>query len=125
MLSINWSELERKSILDRDHKWGYQIRMLNEPEYCAKVMVLENTTPGSLHRHQIKKESFVCLNGCATVDVELNGTFESFVLYPGDTVTVPRNARHRMQAIRVAILLEVSTHDDDDDIVRDGDPHGR
>lgn len=98
---------------DDAHQWGYQLRCLNTSLYAAKFLVLTNSLPGSLHTHKNEKaESFICLAGCVWVDLP-----DSYgvVLYPGDTVNIPFNTRHRTEALQCpAVLLEISTHDDDE-----------
>ena len=46
-----------KVIVDEDHDWGYQLRFVNNDEYCGKFLVLDNQTPGSFHYHIKKKET--------------------------------------------------------------------
>lgn len=104
-------------IVDDAHDWGYQLRFVNEAEYCGKMLVLTNGTSGSLHYHEKKKESFVVLHGVVWVGWK-DGT--GIMLYRGDSVTIPRRRAHRMarQCSDPSIILEVSTHDDDNDTYR-------
>lgn len=108
--------------LDADHDWGYQVRMVNEPEYCAKLLVLENDTPGSLHYHEKKKETFIILMG--EVAVSTPHYFPerglSTIFYKtGAIITLEPGTKHEMKNTggSVAVILEVSTHDDDEDYV--------
>lgn len=116
--------------VDSDHKWGYQIRMVNEEGveegdkgYCGKLLVLENRERGGFHYHKQKKETFIILQGevylCivaedGTVPMEKNS-----VLVAGQQITIPPLERHFMQnwLDTPAIILEVSTHDDDEDTI--------
>lgn len=115
-----------KVIVDEDHDWGYQLRFVNEAEYCGKFLVLEGREAwGSLHYHKIKKETFVVLYGAVYLDVaELDGhgwsTVYNGILVVGDMITIMPNARHKMQNSfdDNTVILEVSTHDDDDDTYR-------
>jgi len=121
--------------LDDDHEWGYQVRMVNEDVYCkcgtlagycAKLLVLENDTPGSYHYHKIKDETFVVLVGVvemkktrvniggARVDLE-----RTWPMRVGNVLNLQPFQAHQMKALEVpSVILEVSTHDDDGDIVK-------
>lgn len=102
--------------VDEDHEWGYQLRFVNEPEYCGKLLILENTVPGSLHHHPLKKETFIVLQGRVAM---FRGNKGVMVMNPGDTCTFLPGELHQMWALTVSsIIMEVSTHDSDDDIVR-------
>ena len=106
-----------KVIVDEDHDWGYQLRFVND-QYCGKFLVLENNNLGSFHFHHLKKETFVVLFGNVILNFE-NKTSE--YLEPGDSITLYPNAGHSMKAtIYPAIILEVSTHDEDSDTYRIG-----
>ena len=98
---------------DDAHAWGYQLRCLNTPEYAAKFLIFTNSLPGSLHTHNDEKaESFICLAGSVWVDLP-NGA--GTVLNPGQIIHIPYNTRHRTMAVEFpAVLLEVSTQDDDE-----------
>jgi mannose-6-phosphate isomerase-like protein (cupin superfamily) len=97
--------------IDYDHDWGYQVRMVNTDKYAAKLLVMTNSTPSSLHHHaDMKEETFVVLSG--KVQVELPDG--KHTLNPGDIVRIPHFITHRISAPDgEAVILEVSTHDDD------------
>ncbi len=102
--------------VDEDHEWGYQLRFVNEPEYCGKLLILENTTPGSLHSHPLKKETFIILQGRVAM---FRGGKGVLVMNPGDTCTFLPGEKHQMWALNIiSVIMEVSTHDSDEDIVR-------
>lgn len=103
-------------IVDEDHDWGYQLRFVNEPEYCGKLMVLTNSKKGSFHFHHKKKETFIILFGVVTI---CNENYGSMTFTPGDLYTFDPNVAHLMWATEYpAVILEVSTHDDDSDTYR-------
>lgn len=115
MLRINWTKLTNRTEIDNNHVWGYQVRMVNTDEYCGKFMVLTNECPGSYHWHVDKKETFVVLAG--RVEVLIEGVRYEYQV--GDSVTIEREQKHSMKAIETpAIVLEVSTHDEDSDTYR-------
>ena len=112
------TEIAEKNEIDDDHDWGYQVRMVNESGYCGKFLVLENHDRGGYHYHEKKKETFIVLRGHVTVRVE--GSEGQIVfsktLERGEQVTIQPLERHWMKAFSTpSIVLEVSTHDDDED----------
>ena len=115
-----------KVIVDEDHDWGYQLRFVNEAEYCGKFLVLENSSWGSLHFHHKKKETFVVLYGILSIIHEEYGVE---YLNRGEQYTFEPHVAHKMRKANdhtyfgnrdVCIVLEVSTHDDDSDTYRIG-----
>lgn len=112
---IDLDEIGTGNIVDKRHRWGYQIRMVNRDEYAAKFLVLENGEKGSLHYHKQKTETFIVLSGKLCV---LIGDDE-LVLIQGGWCTIRPGEKHQMWAIEFpALVLEVSTHDDDSDTYR-------
>jgi len=117
---------EQRFQIDPNHDWGYQVRLANTKDYAAKLLVMTNSTPGSLHHHNADKaESFIVLSGKVCVDLP-DGKHN---LVAGDVIHIPHYIMHRHSAPdagepcstgsdcfkgqRVAVILEVSTHDDD------------
>lgn len=101
--------------VDDGHDWGYQLRLVNEAEYCGKLLVLTNGDPGSKHYHKLKKETFIVLSGA--VNIRGRGSFQR--LDPGEQVTFERGEWHQMWVQETpAAILEVSTHDADSDTYR-------
>ena len=95
--------------------WGKEIWLVNEPEYCCKILCLNKGAHSSLHFHSIKKETFLILSG--RVKLERGG--DVFALFEGNTgVTIEPKQIHRFSGIEDAIILEISTHHDDDDVTR-------
>jgi quercetin dioxygenase-like cupin family protein len=116
-LFIDLEKLAKQGTVDQYHDWGYQIRLVNEPEYCGKLLVLENELPGSYHFHRKKKETFIVLEGKVELDVEDEQSL--MILHAGDKYTIEHGVAHQMSAVNVpSIILEVSTHDDDSDTHR-------
>ena len=104
-----------KVIVDEDHDWGYQLRFVNEKEYCGKFLVLVNDIPGSFHSHRVKKETFIVLYG----EVAVEGYVRKEWLGVGEMCTIEPGEYHMMMANVVpCIVLEVSTHDEDSDTYR-------
>ena len=68
----------------------------------------------------MKDETFHLEKGL--VWLELDG--EGRLLNPGDTVHIPPRTPHRFSGLEESVILEVSTHHEDDDCIRD-EPSGR
>ena len=97
-------------------KWGKEIWLVNELEYCAKLLIIEPGHECSYHCHLIKKETFYCLWGetqifCEGEYIVLNQTTEPFTILAGLYHSFSGN-------YPLNILLEVSTHHDNNDVVR-------
>ncbi len=119
-----------KFIIDGNHKWGYQIRFVNEDEYCGKLLVLENSKSSSFHYHKNKKETFRILLGKVMIGYLIPSDFYEPEDDPhtvaitseygiGSKITMDRRQAHVMWASEYpAVILEVSTHDDDLDTYR-------
>jgi mannose-6-phosphate isomerase-like protein (cupin superfamily) len=114
--------------------WGHEEWIVNqalgEPEssprlerdslpsgYCLKRLVIQPRAQCSMHRHQVKDETFVVEAG--VVHFELAG--ETSALLAGDQMRVPAGTWHRFtnrDHHRIACILEVSTFHDDADSFR-------
>ncbi len=95
--------------------WGVEVIHVNEPEYCLKTLILNKGATCSLHYHPIKKETFIIQRG--KVRMELNG--ETWIVDKhSPPITITTGSAHRFTGIKDSILLEISTHHDDKDVVR-------
>lgn len=98
-------------------KWGKEVWIVNEPEYCAKFLHVDRGASGSLHYHPKKKETFFLLEG--EIKVEYDDFILRFVIGEWPTpLNIPPCSPHRFTGIADSVILEVSTHHDDDDVVR-------
>lgn len=97
-----------------DHKWGYEVWCHNE-DVCLKIMVVDKPAKSSLMYHPDKVETFVMLEGRLVFERE---EFKK-ILKPGDVRTVYPGEVHRFGwAGEKAVFLEVSSHHEDDDVVK-------
>lgn len=110
--------------------WGSEEWVVNNDEYCGKVLRFRPGTSTSLHFHVLKHETMYCTEGffeIVLVDPETAQEY-SVVLNPGDSLEIPRNQVHRIHACRAtvdgvdltddAVLFEFSTHHEDSDSYR-------
>ena len=110
------TKLERNFTIDRNHRWGYEVRMTNQPKYCGKFLVLTTKEPSSYHFHKKKAETFITLEGM----VKLKVGMISRVLRSGEQENINPGEKHQfsLYGIEKAVILEVSTHHRDDDTYR-------
>lgn len=98
--------------------WGYEVWLVNRPEYCGKFLLVNRDAESSYHCHRQKTETFYCMEGQAILTVEneeydLNPSARSKTIFPGEF--------HKFRALGKTALLEVSTHHDDNDVERKED----
>lgn len=95
--------------------WGKEVWIVNEPEYCAKFLYLNKAAASSLHYHLQKKETFYCLEGSVALQIEGRDYMLNSFARPK---TILSEVKHRFWGITKAVILEISTHHDDGDVVR-------
>ena len=95
--------------------WGAELWLVNEKEYCCKFLEFKKGASGSLHYHPIKKETFKVLNGKCMLEVG-DKTYKLSVI--SKPITINPGTPHRVKALKDTMILEVSTHHDDNDVVR-------
>lgn len=119
-------------------KWGREEWLVNFPLYCGKLLYLDRNAYCSVHKHDIKTESFFVLKGlvelkyCTTPRTE-NDTFDftdygnnkddiSFpqvqILREGDSFHIEPGLYHQFFGLRDSIILEISTEHFEEDSVR-------
>lgn len=103
--------------------WGTERWLVDTPEYGAKVLTLRGGWQSSLHRHGRKDETFVCVDGIVVVETaeELGDTPSRARLIAGLSapLRITPGTWHRFWAEgEAAVVVEVSTAIDDDDVER-------
>lgn len=102
-----------------EKKWGWEFWLENSDKYCAKLLFIEPGFQCSLHYHEIKQETFVVIQGqviFTETDVRRRPFTE--ILPPGAKRRVMTGTPHRFGSIDGALILEISTHHSDTDVVR-------
>lgn len=95
--------------------WGEEIWLVNRPEYCGKLLVLDKGAQSSYHYHKKKQETFYCIEGYAVLTVE----DKEYMLAPfARPKTIFPNEKHMFRGITEAVILEVSTQHDEADVYR-------
>jgi mannose-6-phosphate isomerase-like protein (cupin superfamily) len=106
------------------HKiWGCEDILVNEQEYCFKKLYIQQQYRCSIHHHEVKKETFILDSGMVLLELGNKGVasfpYELVVLSkPGDQVTILRGIDHRFTGIVDSVILEISTHDFQEDSIR-------
>ena len=105
--------------VDANHKWGRELRLVNGI-YCGKMLELSvPDTPGSLHFHKDKTESFIVLSGAVCIKTP-DKTVKEACYRAGSVLTLYPGQRHQFWAVdKPALLLEVSTPHSDSDTYRE------
>jgi len=107
--------VHKEKIIEVDKVWGEEIWLVNLPEYCGKLLLLDTGAESSYHMHPVKKETFMAIEGYATLIVE----GKEYMLAPFTRAkTIMPGERHKFIGITNAVILEISTHHSDDDVVR-------
>ena len=97
--------------------WGWEEIIVNEPEYCAKILCINEGASGSLHYHSKKKETFCVIKGSVKVE---RGGMKFLLNDKSEPITIPPGVAHSIRGTGydVSRVLEVSTHHSDDDVFR-------
>lgn len=116
MFPLDFQMKEAKSSLTEvPKKWGKEIIIVNCPEYCGKLLCLDKGAVSSYHYHKDKKETFYCLKG--QVGLNING--KDYMLNPWSRPkTIYPEVPHSFTGISDSIVLEISTHHEDKDVIR-------
>jgi quercetin dioxygenase-like cupin family protein len=97
-----------------DKLWGHEEVIANHELYCLKLLHLKQGARSSLHYHEKKDETFYCLSGWARLRLG-DATYE---LRPHAHVRIFPTQPHSFYGVEDTVLIEVSTHHDDMDVVR-------
>ena len=105
-----------------EKKWGYELWIHNDNEYCGKLLVFtKDRSRFSMHYHLQKKETWYIQEGRFQfnyIDVE-NGKLKGTKLEKGQSVLIERGQPHQLIALEDnSIVFEVSTEHFDEDSYR-------
>ena len=105
-----------------DKKWGYELWIHNDSDYCGKLLVFNKCGDKfSMQYHLKKKETWYVQKGGFIfnwIDVE-NGKLHTKVLAIGDSVLIDRGLPHQLEAmVDESTIFEVSTEHFDEDSYR-------
>jgi len=98
--------------------WGYEKWIVNNEEYCGKLLFLAKGKQCSWHFHKLKDEVFYVQSGKIKVlysDEDDINYAKYVILEAGDNFHVYRGLRHRMIALLDSEVFEFSTQHFDSD----------
>ena len=106
--------------------WGFEKWIVNNEEYCGKLLYFVKGKRCSWHYHKLKDEVFYIQSGRILVRYsEGDKMYEKgqlvaneIILGPGDNFHVYRGLRHQMVALEDTELFEFSTQHFDSDSYR-------
>ena len=98
--------------------WGFEKWIVNNEEYCGKLLYFVKGKKCSWHYHLLKDEVFYIQSGKILVKYsdkdDINNAKET-ILSKGDNFHVYRGLRHQMIALEDTELFEFSTQHFDSD----------
>lgn len=101
--------------------WGTEYWIVNNDKYCMKLLKINPGYQCSLHYHKIKDETFIVVSGTVGLEVFERGEDKKYhCLMHGGVYRLYPDTAHRFQACSIdpAMVIEISTTHDDDDVVR-------
>lgn len=100
--------------------WGHEDWIINLPEYCAKILVVEAGKQCSLHFHKLKTETMLLVSGRIEFSISKPGFMELSIveLSPGDAIHIEPLALHRFRALENSVIHEFSTEHFESDSYR-------
>lgn len=98
--------------------WGFEDEVVNL-EYCGKRMFLREQCRCSVHKHEKKDEVILVASGLAYFELgEDPSDMTGIYMQDNDRIRVKPGQWHRFTGLRDTLLMEFSTHHDDDDSIR-------
>lgn len=97
--------------------WGHELIFANMPAYCGKILHFDANEMTSMHFHAIKEETFFVLSGnfiIRTINTR-NALRTEHKLTAGEKMDIPSLLPHQIVSIDGGNIIEVSTHDYEDD----------
>ncbi len=111
---LSASTFHVESLQTVEKVWGAEKWLENNDKYCCKQLSIHKGFQCSLHYHKLKDEMFFLTKG--HVRLELGD--EIIFLREGNFVRVPIGVPHRFRGLEDSIIIEVSTHHDEEDSYR-------
>ena len=105
-IGILTSEIHQKG-------WGYEEWLVNNSEYCGKILYFNMNKKCSYHFHKLKTETFYVASGKVRIYFSSQDEISSanrVELVTGDIFHVPVGLRHQIEALEDSKVFEISTH---------------
>ncbi len=107
--------------------WGYELLLVDSKDCGAKVLSVRAGCRISLQQHSHRHETWYGISGTGWVIVQLEGSEEvqEHLLSPGEIVSIPVKAWHRVEALTDLKFIEVVPKYEPNDIIRKDDDYDR
>lgn len=101
-------------------KWGCEHWIKNNDKYCGKFLFVNKGFHSSIHCHIKKHETFMVLTGKILLYMDDNFHPRERILNEEDIVEIKPGVYHGFTGIKdLNVILEISTHHEDKDVVRE------
>lgn len=120
-MNCSFSEVLRRAEKIVFKAWGVEYWLTNTNLYCSKVLQVNPGFQCSLHRHPVKDETFLLLDGTITLEQrDIRGYPIKEILVPGDTRRIAPKTLHRFanMGFLPSWILETSSFHSDADVER-------
>ncbi len=101
--------------------WGWEEWIVNNDLYCGKRLHFEARASGtSLHFHAKKHETMFVESGrfCITIVRTSDAYATDVLMESGASLVIPQLTPHRIICLEPGVLVEFSTHHEDEDSYR-------
>lgn len=101
--------------------WGFEKWIVNNNEYCGKLLYFIKNKRCSWHYHILKDETFYIHSGKILLKYSNTDNYDEakeIILCRGDNFHISRDLRHQMIALEDTELFEFSTEHTDEDSYR-------
>ena len=100
-------------------RWGHEIWITNNEQYCGKILFIRHGHHLSYHFHPVKDEVLYVLSGKIDMTMEDDKAEAwTFTMPQGYACRVFPGTPHQMYALEDTTLLEFSTQHFDEDSIR-------
>lgn len=100
--------------------WGFEKIIVNNTDYCGKILHFNKGAKFSGHLHREKRETFFILDGYVKVTGINTENAEPYFIFlqKGEILDIPRNTIHQIEALEETDIIEFSTCHKDSDSYR-------
>lgn len=119
MIKINEIPLADRIV---EKKWGREIIIHNDEDYCGKILVFDKDARFSMHYHMKKRETWYVQDGLFRlryINTE-NAEIHEVEIGAGEVIDIEPGLPHQLIALTKGEIFEISTQHFDDDSYRVG-----
>jgi mannose-6-phosphate isomerase-like protein (cupin superfamily) len=103
-----------------EKNWGGEMVIVNNENYCGKILYFKPNSRFSMHLHKLKKETWSVIEGAftlTTIDTD-NANKQKITLVVGDIIDIPPMLPHQLSTETGGRIFEISTQHFDYDSYR-------